>query len=502
MPDQDRLAAEKARDALAAELAAVTKERDGALAHIRESAADRQRSHVAFDAEFARVIAERDALAARVERVREAVASLALPWTRKDATSAYIRDAKRETVCVSATPQKVLALANAVDTALRPGAGVIVSNESMYPTATVTGTSADAYPHRGIERYESFAKPTGEAHERDGLLLALDLYRALVGAIRAGNADVLTHNLQTELNCAGRHCERFDAIAAKTFVLDMARRLSRHAVASAHALRPDPDGGKGSCACPKCAAIQPVVDAFARAMMGKLHKNHHKGDRAQWRDDMPSDLITRAQEELDELRAEVGKGGWGIGRSMILAEAADVANMAMMTADSCGAIETEPPCTAPPPRQSQDESRGCVESGGIDGTALSAIPRSTPFDASAETVARSGSKPMNGGMPDPAKASEAPRAHPLDAEHAAARALVDAMEDPQRTPLTIAMAAVNAYREWEPAKANEAGEKRGRWCTWTRRVWACDGECEIGAHGADTDRCPDCGTVRPGTERT
>lgn len=71
--------------------------------------------------------------------------------------------------------------------------------------------------------------------------------------------------------------------------------------------------------------------AMARAMERKLGLNRHKGDRASWATCDPAELLGRTYEELDELLAAIAAG-----RPVeeVLAEAADVANMAMMTADA------------------------------------------------------------------------------------------------------------------------------------------------------------------------
>lgn len=78
-------------------------------------------------------------------------------------------------------------------------------------------------------------------------------------------------------------------------------------------------------------ALRPVVRAFARAMEQELKANDHKGG---WHDCDPAWLLGRLREETDELAGAVAAGG-----PDVLAEAADVANYAMMIADRMGALE-------------------------------------------------------------------------------------------------------------------------------------------------------------------
>lgn len=74
----------------------------------------------------------------------------------------------------------------------------------------------------------------------------------------------------------------------------------------------------------------PIVLAFAKRMEAKLAKNRHKGDREGWIRDRPTELSLRIEDELAELNDALKCDGpdavWG--------EAADVANFAMMVADS------------------------------------------------------------------------------------------------------------------------------------------------------------------------
>lgn len=73
-------------------------------------------------------------------------------------------------------------------------------------------------------------------------------------------------------------------------------------------------------------------------MEAALKANDHKPG---WKGDHPLDLMTRLREESVELGGEVVAGSrtsleaW---RARVGAEAADVANFAMMVADVCGAL--------------------------------------------------------------------------------------------------------------------------------------------------------------------
>ena len=81
----------------------------------------------------------------------------------------------------------------------------------------------------------------------------------------------------------------------------------------------------------------PVVLAFARAMVRKLDRHApKKGGREGWQNDDPGALWGRIGEESAELWNALGISGT---KQQVLDEAADVANMAMMTADAAGAID-------------------------------------------------------------------------------------------------------------------------------------------------------------------
>ena len=92
------------------------------------------------------------------------------------------------------------------------------------------------------------------------------------------------------------------------------------------AVQPTPDAGEKS-----ESPTRPFVDSFADAMESKLEKNRHKGDREGWLKDTPRALFERLKQEVDELHAALADG---TDVESVLSEAADVANFAMMIADS------------------------------------------------------------------------------------------------------------------------------------------------------------------------
>jgi len=84
----------------------------------------------------------------------------------------------------------------------------------------------------------------------------------------------------------------------------------------------------------------PVVHAFALAMVAKLEQHKpKKGGREGWEEDDPLDLMRRVQQEARELSKAINRSEPD---ETVLAEAADVANMAMMVADAYGALATTP----------------------------------------------------------------------------------------------------------------------------------------------------------------
>lgn len=82
----------------------------------------------------------------------------------------------------------------------------------------------------------------------------------------------------------------------------------------------------------------PIVLAFALKMEAKLDKNRHKGDAEGWRKDDPFALHERLCQESNELSDAIGLGS----AEQITAEAADVANFAMMIADVATLAEIAP----------------------------------------------------------------------------------------------------------------------------------------------------------------
>lgn len=68
---------------------------------------------------------------------------------------------------------------------------------------------------------------------------------------------------------------------------------------------------------------------FFGAMLEKLRQNEHKGD--DWHEDHPLELLDRVQDELIEALEAVRRGE---APARVLDECADIANMAMMAADS------------------------------------------------------------------------------------------------------------------------------------------------------------------------
>lgn len=85
--------------------------------------------------------------------------------------------------------------------------------------------------------------------------------------------------------------------------------------------------------------MRPEVLAFAEAMESQLKANDHKPG---WKDDAAGPLLLRIREEVRELEQAV-YGSTEADRPLILAEAADVANFAMMVADVKGALAPAEP---------------------------------------------------------------------------------------------------------------------------------------------------------------
>lgn len=73
------------------------------------------------------------------------------------------------------------------------------------------------------------------------------------------------------------------------------------------------------------------VQKFAEHMEQKLSENRHKGDRPGWLKVQPEFLINRVEEELLEVKEAIASGKPAL---EVWREAADVANMIGMAADS------------------------------------------------------------------------------------------------------------------------------------------------------------------------
>ena len=80
--------------------------------------------------------------------------------------------------------------------------------------------------------------------------------------------------------------------------------------------------------------LRPEVAWFALQMEMKLRKNDHKGG---WQDDSLRALLRRLKDELGELHWELidrAHAGHDLNIELVIDEATDVANFAMMIADN------------------------------------------------------------------------------------------------------------------------------------------------------------------------
>lgn len=84
------------------------------------------------------------------------------------------------------------------------------------------------------------------------------------------------------------------------------------------------------------SATWPIVLAFARRMEAKLEKNRHKGNREGWLNMSTSALMKRLGQEMLELIDACARPG--LDAQVVIDEAADVANFAMMVADKTNAL--------------------------------------------------------------------------------------------------------------------------------------------------------------------
>ncbi len=85
--------------------------------------------------------------------------------------------------------------------------------------------------------------------------------------------------------------------------------------------------------------LRPEVLAFAQAMERKLREHDETRGRRGWSSAQPDWLMLRLTEETGELARAVRRTRRG---PLILDEAADVGNLAMMVADVAGVLETAP----------------------------------------------------------------------------------------------------------------------------------------------------------------
>ncbi len=71
---------------------------------------------------------------------------------------------------------------------------------------------------------------------------------------------------------------------------------------------------------------------FAAHMVNKLEKRHYKGDRPNWLSKSPNELLSLLRQEVEELDEAIYENSMGYPE--VLSECCDVANFAMMVADS------------------------------------------------------------------------------------------------------------------------------------------------------------------------
>jgi len=91
----------------------------------------------------------------------------------------------------------------------------------------------------------------------------------------------------------------------------------------------------------KWIEVEGCVMVFSDAMRRKLFQNQrNKGNRDGWMKDSPKYHLMRLKEEVDELGEAVCKMyNDDMSPDEVLNEAADVANIAMMVADSANALD-------------------------------------------------------------------------------------------------------------------------------------------------------------------
>lgn len=76
--------------------------------------------------------------------------------------------------------------------------------------------------------------------------------------------------------------------------------------------------------------MRPLVRYFAELMECTMRRNDHKGG---WQDDPVEELLARLDEEVAELKHEVARHAINPCSKLVLREAVDVANFAMIIAD-------------------------------------------------------------------------------------------------------------------------------------------------------------------------
>lgn len=77
---------------------------------------------------------------------------------------------------------------------------------------------------------------------------------------------------------------------------------------------------------PSLEPAAPEIRRFFDAMVYKLRKNSHKG---KWENMKPEDCLSRAMDELGELKTAIEEGN----SVEVMLEAADVANFSLMAAN-------------------------------------------------------------------------------------------------------------------------------------------------------------------------
>ena len=97
--------------------------------------------------------------------------------------------------------------------------------------------------------------------------------------------------------------------------------------------------------------VRPDLLKFVVLLERELRANDHKGPTG-WKNDSPSSLLSRVEEELNELKEIVAEdtdpndpSAVGVRRDLIAEEASDVANMTMMYLDVLGILPELQACS-------------------------------------------------------------------------------------------------------------------------------------------------------------